>query len=56
MVKYLGQWTMDCARDQLFVSGSSWFSPLDLQCGCYQVALTAESSPKTDFFTRQGLW
>ena len=38
------------------VSGSSWFSSLDLPCGCYQVPLSPEARPKTAFCTRQGLW
>lgn len=38
------------------VSGSSWFSSLDLRSGYYQVLLAAESRPKTAFCTGQVLW
>lgn len=38
------------------VSGSSWFSSLDLRSGYYQVPLAAESRPKTAFCTGRGLW
>ena len=38
------------------VSGSSWFSSLDLRSGYYQVPLAPESRPKTAFCTGRGLW
>ena len=38
------------------VSGSSWFSSLDLRSGYYQVPLSPEAKPKTAFCTGRGLW
>ena len=38
------------------VSGSSWFSSLDLRSGYYQVPLAPEARPKTAFCTGRGLW
>ena len=38
------------------VSGSSWFSSLDLRSGYYQVPLDPEARPKTAFCTGRGLW
>ena len=38
------------------VSGSSWFSALDLRSGYYQVPLSPEARPKTAFCTGRGLW
>ena len=38
------------------VSGSSWFSSLDLRSGYYQVPLSPEARPKTAFCTGRGLW
>ena len=38
------------------VSGSSWFSALDLRSGYYQVPLSQEARPKTAFCTGRGLW
>ncbi|KAG7468788.1 Transposon Ty3-I Gag-Pol poly [Solea senegalensis] len=38
------------------ISGSVWFSSLDLRSGYYQVPLAPESRPKTAFCTGRGLW
>ncbi|KAJ8358231.1 hypothetical protein AAFF_G00021430 [Aldrovandia affinis] len=38
------------------VSGSSWFSSLDLRSGYYQVPLSPAARPKTAFCTGRGLW
>ncbi len=38
------------------VSGSPWFSSLDLHCGYWQVPLSPEARPKTAFCTGRGLW
>lgn len=38
------------------VSGSAWFSSLDLRSGYWQVPLTPESRPKTAFSTGRGHW
>ena len=38
------------------VSGSSWFTTLDLKSGYYQVPLSPESRPKSAFCTGRGLW
>uniref|UniRef100_A0A3P9J3I3 Gypsy retrotransposon integrase-like protein 1 n=1 Tax=Oryzias latipes TaxID=8090 RepID=A0A3P9J3I3_ORYLA len=38
------------------VSGSSWFSSLDLRSGYWQVPLSPEARPKTAFCTGRGLW
>uniref|UniRef100_A0A8C8DY55 ribonuclease H n=1 Tax=Oryzias sinensis TaxID=183150 RepID=A0A8C8DY55_9TELE len=38
------------------VSGSSWFSSLDLRSGYYQVPLAPEARTKTAFCTGRGLW
>ena len=38
------------------VSGSSWFSSLDLRSGYWQVPLSPEARPKTAFCTDRGLW
>lgn len=38
------------------VSGSAWFSSLDLRCGYWQVPLSPESRPKTAFSTSRGHW
>lgn len=38
------------------VSGSTWFSSLDLRSGYYQVPLSPEARPKTAFCTGRGLW
>ena len=38
------------------VSGSSWFSSVDLQSGYWQVPLSPEARPKTAFCTDRGLW
>ena len=38
------------------VSGSKWFSSLDLRSGYYQVPLDPESRQKTAFCTGRGLW
>jgi len=38
------------------VSGSSWFSSLDLRSGYYQVPLAPEARPKTAFCTGRRLW
>lgn len=38
------------------VSGSAWFSSLDLRSGYWQVPLTPEARPKTAFITSGGLW
>ena len=38
------------------VSGSSWFSSLDLRCGYWQVPLSPSARPKTAFCTGRGLW
>ncbi|CAI5692683.1 unnamed protein product [Oreochromis niloticus] len=39
-----------------YVSGSSWFSSLDLRSGYWQVELAPEARPKTAFTIGQGLW
>ncbi|CAI5665466.1 unnamed protein product [Oreochromis niloticus] len=39
-----------------YVSGSSWFSSLDLCSGYWQVELAPEARPKTAFTIGQGLW
>lgn len=39
-----------------YLSGSSWFSSLDLRSGYWQVELDPEARPKTAFTTGQGLW
>lgn len=38
------------------VSGSAWFSSLDLRSGYWEVPLTPESRPKTAFSTNKGHW
>ncbi|KAI4904404.1 hypothetical protein NFI96_007328 [Prochilodus magdalenae] len=38
------------------VSGSSWFSSLDLRSGYWQVPLSPDAKPKTAFCTGRGLW
>ncbi|KAJ8364628.1 hypothetical protein SKAU_G00134590 [Synaphobranchus kaupii] len=38
------------------ISGSSWFSSLDLRSGYWQVRLAPEAKPKTAFTIGQGLW
>ncbi|CAL9687324.1 unnamed protein product [Knipowitschia caucasica] len=38
------------------VSGSSWFSSLDLRSGYWQVPLSPDARPKTAFCTGRGLW
>ncbi|KAK7919250.1 hypothetical protein WMY93_010534 [Mugilogobius chulae] len=38
------------------VSGSSWFSSLDLRSGYWQVPLSLDARPKTAFCTGRGLW
>nr|XP_055054004.1 uncharacterized protein LOC129439426 [Misgurnus anguillicaudatus] len=38
------------------IAGSQWFSSLDLRSGYWQVALSADSRPKTAFTTGTGLW
>ncbi|KAJ8337367.1 hypothetical protein SKAU_G00385870 [Synaphobranchus kaupii] len=38
------------------ISGSSWFSLLDLRSGYWQVRLAPEAKPKTAFTIGQGLW
>ena len=38
------------------VSGSTWFSSLDLRSGYYQVPLSPSARPKTAFCTGRGLW
>ncbi|CAI5648644.1 unnamed protein product [Oreochromis niloticus] len=39
-----------------YVTGSSWFSSLDLCSGYWQVELAPEARPKTAFTIGQGLW
>ncbi|CAI5682786.1 unnamed protein product [Oreochromis niloticus] len=39
-----------------YVTGSSWFSSLDLRSGDWQVELAPEARPKTAFTIGQGLW
>ncbi|CAI5680320.1 unnamed protein product [Oreochromis niloticus] len=39
-----------------YVTGSSWFSSLDLRRGYWQVELAPEARPKTAFNIGQGLW
>uniref|UniRef100_A0A669DN06 ribonuclease H n=1 Tax=Oreochromis niloticus TaxID=8128 RepID=A0A669DN06_ORENI len=39
-----------------YVTGSSWFSSLDLRSGYWQVELAPEARPKTAFTIGQGLW
>ncbi|KAJ8348857.1 hypothetical protein SKAU_G00274460 [Synaphobranchus kaupii] len=38
------------------ISGSSWFSSLDLRSGYWQVRLAPEAKPKTAFTIGHGLW
>ena len=38
------------------ITGSSWFSSLDLRSGYWQVELAPEARPKTAFSFGQGLW
>ncbi|KAJ8413752.1 hypothetical protein AAFF_G00082590 [Aldrovandia affinis] len=38
------------------VTGSSWFSSLDLRSGYFQVPLSPAARPKTAFCTSRGLW
>ena len=38
------------------VSGSAWFSSLDLRSGYYQMPLAPSARPKTAFCTGRGLW
>ena len=38
------------------ISGSSWFSSLDLRSGYWQIELAPEARPKTAFTIGQGLW
>ena len=45
---------MDDTLDAL--SGSNWFSTLDLKSGYHQVPLAAEDKPKTAFSAGNGLW
>ena len=40
----------------VLVSGSSWFSSLDLRSGYWQVPLSPEARPKTAFCMDRGLW
>ncbi|RVE60508.1 hypothetical protein OJAV_G00181480 [Oryzias javanicus] len=39
-----------------YVTGSCWFSSLDLRSGYWQVELAPEARPKTAFTIGQGLW
>lgn len=39
-----------------YISGSCWFSSLDLRSGYWQVELAPEARPKTAFTLGQGLW
>ncbi|CAI5685713.1 unnamed protein product [Oreochromis niloticus] len=39
-----------------YVTGSSWFSSLNLRSGYWQVELAPEARPKTAFTIGQGLW
>ncbi|CAI5689234.1 unnamed protein product [Oreochromis niloticus] len=39
-----------------YITGSSWFSSLDLRSGYWQVELALEARPKTAFTIGQGLW
>ena len=38
------------------LSGSAWFSTLDLSSGFWQVPLSKEASDKSTFVTKRGLW
>ena len=38
------------------MSGSSWFSTIDLRSGYFQVALRPEDAHKTNFLSRRGSW
>ena len=45
--------TQDCLDS---MSGSSWFSTIDLRSGYFQVALRPEDAHKTNFLSRRGSW
>ena len=45
--------TQDCLDS---MSGSSWFSTIDLRSGYFQVALNPEDAHKTNFISRRGSW
>ena len=45
--------TQDCLDS---MSGSSWFSTIDLRSGYFQVALNPEDAHKTNFISRSGSW
>ena len=45
--------TQDCLDS---MSGSSWFSTIDLRSGYFQVALNPEDAHKTNFISRTGSW
>lgn len=48
---------LPCINESLdLVSGSSWFSSLNLCSGYWQVPLSPEDRPKTAFCTGTGLW
>lgn len=48
---------LPCIDESLdLISGSLWFSSLDLRSGYWQVHLSPEAKPKTVFCTGRGLW
>ncbi|KAJ8401533.1 hypothetical protein AAFF_G00378500 [Aldrovandia affinis] len=48
---------LPCINDALdYITGSSWFSSLNLRSGYWQVELAPDVQPKTAFTIGQGLW